>query len=542
MQLFGPPDVTKLEAKKDLKGLIKALGYEKDWVTRKKAAKALGQIGDIQAAEALIAALEDRFICVEAATALGKIGDIRAVESLIPILKDMDPYARIAAADALGKLKDDRAVDPLITGLMDPEITVRKAFINALGLIGEPRAAEALKVLLKDESEYVRPVAANALDQIGWGADHGESSAWFWVHTKNWGKAAEFGNLAVEPLLFDLMNDYSRPNRHIERLDSYLIEWGEAAKTLVKIGDKAVEPLIVALNNADLRWYAIEVLKGLGKLNDPRVMQALLDNLVIVALHDVDLFWYVIKALKGLKKLGDPRVIQTIEIINKSGSVFTEEDEHWCTQVVNAIGKFGDPHTVPFLIPFLIKKGKYDQLLSMAAQDALVHIGDPAIKPLTSMLKDKSENMRKAAAAALAKFDDSLAKEALTPLRKKKVPQRSEGFKMDGQFAIYKLNQTCLGNPLVLIARTEKYCVYCMHLRDPNLHNPTYPKGAGECANYGSGKSVVSFDDTCEHWNPNTKVRFWLSKGYVEHNLDGWPKKPWYQLFDDGPDGEEGTR
>lgn len=43
-------------------------------------------------------------------------------------------------------------------------------------------------------------------------------------------------------------------------------------------------------------------------------------------------------------------------------------------------------------------------------------------------------------------------------------------------------------------------------------------------------------------WEPNTKVRFWLSKGYMMHNIEGWPKKPWYEVFDDGPDGEKGTR
>ena len=106
----------------------------------------------------------------------------------------------------------------------------------------------------------------------------------------------------------------------------------------------------------------------------------------------------------------------------------------------------------------------------------------------------------------------------------------------------YRLTLTCLGNPLDLEVSTEKYCVYCTHLRDPNLNDPTYPKGVGECANYDNDKSVVSFDDVCEHWIPNTKVRFWLSKGYMEHNLEGWPRKPWYELFDDGPDGEKGTR
>ena len=60
MPLFGPPNVEKLKAKRDVKGLIKALGYQKDGHVRNAAAGVLGQIGDTRAVELLIAALKDR--------------------------------------------------------------------------------------------------------------------------------------------------------------------------------------------------------------------------------------------------------------------------------------------------------------------------------------------------------------------------------------------------------------------------------------------------------------------------------------------------
>ena|SRR3989304_3722892 len=113
---------------------------------------------------------------------------------------------------------------------------------------------------------------------------------------------------------------------------------------------------------------------------------------------------------------------------------------------------------------------------------------------------------------------------------------------MATQKAQYKLTQTCLGNPLDLEVETEQFCVYCQSLIDPNFRDASYPKGVAECSNYESSKSVVSLDDTCSLWAPNTKVRFWLSKGYMQHNLEGMPRSPWYQTFDDGPDGERGTR
>jgi len=64
MGLFGPPNVQKLRAQKDVKGLIKALAYPKDWHICKAAAEALGQIGDSRAVEPLTTALgdEDRFV------------------------------------------------------------------------------------------------------------------------------------------------------------------------------------------------------------------------------------------------------------------------------------------------------------------------------------------------------------------------------------------------------------------------------------------------------------------------------------------------
>jgi hypothetical protein len=106
----------------------------------------------------------------------------------------------------------------------------------------------------------------------------------------------------------------------------------------------------------------------------------------------------------------------------------------------------------------------------------------------------------------------------------------------------YRLTATSLGNPLELEVSSRHYCVYCAHLSDPQFNDPRLPRGIAECSNFSSQKSVVALDDSCELWEPNTRVRFWLSRGYMENNTEGWPRKPWYALFDDGPDGEAGTR
>jgi HEAT repeat protein len=76
MGLFGPPDVEKMKVKRDVKGLIKALGYRKYKWVRERAARALGQIGEARAVAPLLTALRDssRDVCQTAAEALVKIG------------------------------------------------------------------------------------------------------------------------------------------------------------------------------------------------------------------------------------------------------------------------------------------------------------------------------------------------------------------------------------------------------------------------------------------------------------------------------------
>jgi len=103
MRLFRP-NIEELKARKDVKGLIRAL-KNIWWDVRKEAALALGEIGDEKAVEPLIEALKDSSWSVRwsAAFALEKIGDERAVEPLIEALKDNDSLVRLEAACALKK-------------------------------------------------------------------------------------------------------------------------------------------------------------------------------------------------------------------------------------------------------------------------------------------------------------------------------------------------------------------------------------------------------------------------------------------------------
>jgi len=234
MPLFGPPDVDKLQAKRDIPGLIKALGYEKDPGVCSRAARALGRIGD-PALEPLARALHDRKHRgrLYAAGVLGQIGGTRASESLAAALNDKDESVpvRLAAAKALVEIGDARAVEPLIGMLESGDVWLRGGAAEALGKTGDARAVEPLIAALDRDS----PDAAKALGMIG-------------------------DARAVDPLV-----------RALTRED-YMLD--AVTRALAQIGAPAVQPLIAALGDQDGRVrYAAN--KALAKIDDPAATAAI---------------------------------------------------------------------------------------------------------------------------------------------------------------------------------------------------------------------------------------------------------------------------
>ena len=167
-KLFGPPDISKAQEKRDINGLIKALSY-KEVNTRKAAIRALGDLMDRRAVEPLIGVLTDRYIDVrmEAATALGKLGDSAALTPLIVALNDEESWVAQEAALALAKLSDSRALDPLIGALRSTNRFLRQGAADGLGELGDRRAVRPLIAALEDSDEDVRCGAALALAKLG---------------------------------------------------------------------------------------------------------------------------------------------------------------------------------------------------------------------------------------------------------------------------------------------------------------------------------------------------------------------------------------
>jgi len=167
MGIFGPPNIEKLKAAKNFKGLIGALKHKYSSV-RKEAIEALADIGK-PAVEPLIGALEGKDYEIQhgAAEALGRIGDERAIEPLIKAFKDGMSLVRSKAVGALSKFRDTRAVETIIKALKDNYSDVQINAAWSLAALKDTMAVEPLIENLKHRDREVRKAAAYALGEIG---------------------------------------------------------------------------------------------------------------------------------------------------------------------------------------------------------------------------------------------------------------------------------------------------------------------------------------------------------------------------------------
>lgn len=123
----------------------------------------------IYAVKPLIARLSTRghWVC----GALGYIGGPEAADVLLARLDDKDPGLAVAAAKGLGDAAALAGVAPLVAQLQHPDRLRRHWAVLGLGRIGGPDAARALTGLLVEEEKrkdrLVRRAAAQVLQEIG---------------------------------------------------------------------------------------------------------------------------------------------------------------------------------------------------------------------------------------------------------------------------------------------------------------------------------------------------------------------------------------
>lgn len=285
--LFGP-NIEKLEAKKNVEGLIKALTSQKEAQIRIDAAQALGNIADNLAIEPLVYCLseEDERVRDAAAKALIKLGS-PAIEYMINSLRYFPRESSVAALTRIG----EPAIVPLISALEDKDEGICKGAAESLGIIGDPRAVPPLIHALKQRELEVGAVIEEAL--------------------------AKFTDpQSIESLISALKAD-----------DRYLIS--RAGCVLADIGAPTVEPLLAMLRERNSNWRS-SAAWVLGRIKDRKAVEPL-----AMALNDGN--WSVRQsAATSLLWIGDLRSIEPF--IDSLSDSDPEVRKTACL----ALGNFGD--------------------------------------------------------------------------------------------------------------------------------------------------------------------------------------------------------
>jgi len=359
------PNIEKLKSKSDVTSLCNALQH-KNINIRHSAAKALGELGDSEAVDSLINALEndvEEIVRSSSAESLGIIGESHALKHLIEALKDVrvvsnkayqaiinindakaseylryvttddDVHFRRTVAALLRNMKDEEwAVDTLLNLLNDDDKDVSGISKSVLKEIGNPIIKRLINFAETNTLECKKS-AVEILDELKW-KPKGNAAPWYWVTKRDWRKCVVLGSFAVDALI-----------ETVKKEDDVSIR-NYAAETLGKIGDeRAVQPLIHALKYSDDINYSIFT-KALGKIGGSEVVELLISTLKPGSGTTVS----TLDAAKALGEIGDPRAVEPlIEALSSS---------------------IGKPH--------------------IEIAKALANIGDSrAIEPLTYALRDE---------------------------------------------------------------------------------------------------------------------------------------------------------
>jgi len=148
-------------------GAVAVLGSslsEMPWEKREHAIAALGKMKHAEGVKPLLGMLSG-YSVASAARALGEIGDVQAIEPLHEALKRAGPSAEMDIFLALSKLGSEDVVKLVSERLSDPDPEVRRAAVQILGTLGDDDARRALQTVRFDLDRRVRAEAANFLKE-----------------------------------------------------------------------------------------------------------------------------------------------------------------------------------------------------------------------------------------------------------------------------------------------------------------------------------------------------------------------------------------
>ncbi len=406
--------------------LVEAL-RDKDANTRKGVNPVLVAIGEpvIPYLLPLMDAWDD-YVRAGVSAVLGGIGE-PAIDEVIAVVKktapgadqDSEEYLRErAAAQAALKIMKATAFDAIVKHLLtDPNTDTRGIGVTLLGAIADQSLAgpippeEAVRVLpplldrlQNDKSYAVRRKAALALGLLGAvGRDNGAGAPLI-TSLQNPGENPDVRAAAAEAL--GKLADPAAAGPLVEVLiNSRQGIADELVRALERIGPAAVPALAqaVAHPSAEVELLAVRALSNIG---GPKPVVSLATALATAAAPTVRR-----AAAEALRACAAGDLSTHVgAIVGPLTEALSDSDWHVYYAARDALSKCG-PAVVPALVPVL--GGSHVRAAHMA-QQALVHVGKPAISALIGGLKQADTNARLARWAAIALGE--LGHEAVKPI------------------------------------------------------------------------------------------------------------------------------
>ncbi|MFA5255571.1 MAG: HEAT repeat domain-containing protein [Candidatus Omnitrophota bacterium] len=380
---------------------------ERDSTVRETAKKALTDIGQT-AVPQLIEVMKETGISIDkvedmrvgASAVLGEIGDKRAIPVLTEALKDTSESVRKAAKEAIEKIEKAQKKGAAIQPLQNPAGETSAATPTA----PQAETQKSINTLLKELEDKSWDIRYRAATDLG--------------KTKN--------KIAIQPLI-EAVQDESNHVR--EAAMEGLVKMGQPAvmpiieamkerglrfyaDILIKIGQPSVQPLIAELKGNGSRIFKAYCAYALGKIGDKQAVQPLLEALKNVSseiradaasalgeIGDKQAVQHLFEALKdgsrdvrkyaaiALSKLGHREVAQQLI------EALKDKDWHVRESAADTLNQIGwAPQTEKEKITFWIA---YNEM------SKLVKLGKPAIPSLIEVLRDDHYYVRKSAAETL---------------------------------------------------------------------------------------------------------------------------------------------